>query len=222
MENVYLALQLDKPRHRDHHLNRGWMNLFRRWAQAPFFRWAWAVSIGTYSLGFQTFCEEALTLDRMIRWRPGKEEELTPRECDYLDRQRDTGRFIPGEVVEIHQKTVQRYQIWVAEMLIWITRIDQSDSFPIGFAIIRLSRGEPKELHEKSYLADLMFYRIRNYYRQMRLLEKMIAELPKALEKELGVPPKLRVNFAKDEDRRYYSYFFERSGFEVVGASKTP
>lgn len=62
MENVYIALQLDKPRNREHHLNRGWMNLFRRWAQSPLFRQAWAVSIDTYSVGFQLFCEEALGL----------------------------------------------------------------------------------------------------------------------------------------------------------------
>lgn len=66
MENVFVALQLDKPYNRDHHLNRGWMNLFIRWAKAPFFRHSWEVSIDTYSLGFQKFCEDALNLSRKV------------------------------------------------------------------------------------------------------------------------------------------------------------
>jgi len=43
--------------------NRGWMNLFRRWALSRMFRFTWAATAGTYSARFQSFCEFHLSLD---------------------------------------------------------------------------------------------------------------------------------------------------------------
>ena len=132
MENVFVALQLDKPHNRNHHLNRGWMNLFRRWTKAPFFRASWAVSVGTYSLGYQMFCEDVLNLYIDIKWRPGDKSKLIPDEHNYLKRQ-------------IDGKKLSQYRIWVAEM-VRITQTKKSESFPIGFAAIRLLRGGEKAI----------------------------------------------------------------------------
>jgi len=43
--------------------NRGWMNLFRRWALSRMFRFTWAATAGTYSARLQSFCEFHLSLD---------------------------------------------------------------------------------------------------------------------------------------------------------------
>jgi hypothetical protein len=43
--------------------NRGWMNLFRRWSLSPMVRFTWAMTAGTYSARFQSFCEFQLLLD---------------------------------------------------------------------------------------------------------------------------------------------------------------
>jgi len=43
--------------------NRGWMNLFRRWSLSRMFRYTWAMTAGTYSARFQSFCEFQLLLD---------------------------------------------------------------------------------------------------------------------------------------------------------------
>ncbi len=64
MESVYLDLDLE--RELEHPDNRGWMNLFRRWAGSGMLRVTWAVCGGTYGARFQTFCERHLGL------RPGK------------------------------------------------------------------------------------------------------------------------------------------------------
>ena len=70
MEHVFILLRFDAPRNRTHHINRGWIHQFRRWARVPTFRRFWAVSIGGFGIDFQNFCEEALDLrtDKVI-WR---------------------------------------------------------------------------------------------------------------------------------------------------------
>jgi hypothetical protein len=43
--------------------NRGWMNLFRRWSLSRMFGFTWAITAGTYSARFQSFCEYHLKLE---------------------------------------------------------------------------------------------------------------------------------------------------------------
>lgn len=62
MENVFLAVQLDK--YHAHPLNRGWMNLFRRWAVADDFRQLWPVLRGGFSKAFVDFVGGTLSLDQ--------------------------------------------------------------------------------------------------------------------------------------------------------------
>ncbi len=55
MENVFLSLRLAE--YYAHPLNRGWMNLFRRWATTPMFRRCWPIVCGTFSRAFVEFAE---------------------------------------------------------------------------------------------------------------------------------------------------------------------
>lgn len=55
MENVFLGLRLAE--HYAHPLNRGWMNLFRRWATTSMFRRCWPIICGTFSRAFVEFAE---------------------------------------------------------------------------------------------------------------------------------------------------------------------
>lgn len=70
MENVYLDLDLEE--HWEHPDNRGWMNLFHRWAWSGMFRVTWAASASCYGARFQTFCERRLHLSRQNQRLPGK------------------------------------------------------------------------------------------------------------------------------------------------------
>jgi hypothetical protein len=207
MENVFIGLELDKPQYRAHYFNRGWMNLFRRWSQAPYFRHAWAISIGTYSVGFQRFCKESLKLQSEVFWKQDIGcEYLTGREQQYLE-QGNLRRFFYGEG---HGTAPSEYQIWQARMCVTSTATpeDLDDWFPIGFVVLHFTRGVNAVRR-----VDLLFYRIRDYYRQMNLFERMLSTLAKELEaKGIGKP---RVPLSKENTKRY-SYVFEHHGFEVV------
>lgn len=61
MQTVFHDRQLDTENGAPS--NRGWMNLFRRWALSRMFRFTWASTAGTYSARFQSFCEFHLSLD---------------------------------------------------------------------------------------------------------------------------------------------------------------
>lgn len=62
MENVFAALRLDRVKRRDSQFNRGWLELFRSWAQAEYFRTNYRLTIKNYSGSFEWFCREKLGL----------------------------------------------------------------------------------------------------------------------------------------------------------------
>lgn len=72
MERVFVTLALEEPRNRDAPGNRGWMNLLRRWAAAPSFRFAYLALISSYSTAFQHFCKHALDLPVDYVWTPAE------------------------------------------------------------------------------------------------------------------------------------------------------
>jgi hypothetical protein len=56
MENAWLSLNLDV--HYAHPLNRGWMDVFYRWANTPLFRRHWPLLRSEFARGFVSFCEK--------------------------------------------------------------------------------------------------------------------------------------------------------------------
>ncbi len=60
MENAWVAVGLDA--YSDHPLNRGWMNVFRRWTSSSVFQTHWPAVRGEFSEGFVRFCETELNL----------------------------------------------------------------------------------------------------------------------------------------------------------------
>ena len=60
MENAWLGVNLEA--YSDHPLNRGWMNVFRRWISTDVFRAHWPAVRGEFSEGFVRFCESELNL----------------------------------------------------------------------------------------------------------------------------------------------------------------
>jgi predicted acylesterase/phospholipase RssA len=61
MENAWLGVHLEG--YYAHPMNRGWMNLFRRWTSSEVFRRHWLLLRGEYSWDFVRFCEKELKLD---------------------------------------------------------------------------------------------------------------------------------------------------------------
>jgi hypothetical protein len=60
MEMVWFAMNLDA--YYAHPINRGWMNLFRRWTGSPTFQKYWHFLRAEFSRDFVSFCERALNL----------------------------------------------------------------------------------------------------------------------------------------------------------------
>jgi hypothetical protein len=60
MEMVWYGMKLDS--YHAHTLNRGWMNLFRRWTHSPTFHRHWPYARGEFSKEFVDFCEQALNM----------------------------------------------------------------------------------------------------------------------------------------------------------------
>ncbi len=60
MENAWIAVNLDV--YSDQPLNRGWMNVFRRWISSGIFQTHWPEVRGEFSDGFVRFCESELNL----------------------------------------------------------------------------------------------------------------------------------------------------------------
>jgi hypothetical protein len=231
MENALIALELDRPENREHYFNRGWMNLFRRWSGASYFRRAWAVSIGTYSVGFQRFCEEALGLEIEVRSAPSEWDDLTEREKEFI-----TDRKLHGFVsTRDRRHNGYQYDVWLAQLWVRLDRRGKDDpknstfwdNFPIGCSIVRSPLASTGR---NGANPEIIFYRIRGYYRQMRLFERMIEGLGDALIREAAGRSAAAENSARpitpvvvfptedEENFRRYAYFFERCGLEVKRA----
>jgi len=72
MENAWIAVNLDV--YSDQPLNRGWMNVFRRWIGSGIFRTHWPAVRGEFSEGFVRFCETELSLtvpEPKVAWFEG-------------------------------------------------------------------------------------------------------------------------------------------------------
>jgi GNAT superfamily N-acetyltransferase len=65
MENVFYAINLAE--YHAHQLNRGWINLFRRWTAKPRFRSIWPGLRATFSKEFVDFAEYHLNLATIIQ-----------------------------------------------------------------------------------------------------------------------------------------------------------
>jgi hypothetical protein len=93
MENVFLALELEK--YHSYVINRGWMNLFRRWAMTGTFQKLWPGLRGGYSRQFDEFVEEQLlpgTVFQIVNQVP---PAVVPRLLDEFDRDRLSKEIAP-------------------------------------------------------------------------------------------------------------------------------
>jgi hypothetical protein len=70
IERVFTVKELGDPLQRGKRENGGWIALFRRWTQAPTFRFYWGLHLGRLDSRFRRFCAEELGLDFDIGWFP--------------------------------------------------------------------------------------------------------------------------------------------------------
>ncbi len=138
MESVYIDVNLEVTY--DHPDNRGWMNLFRRFAAAGMLRITWAVSAATYGARFQSFCEHHLGLnDSKIE----QSEVFSVREhlalkqrvgVHSLEYNVIRALYTSHEIADTDQ--VVRFELMVGSALS-APPGQKSFGFPVAFAVVR-------------------------------------------------------------------------------------
>jgi hypothetical protein len=101
MEMAWFGLRLD--RYHSHPLNRGWMNVFRRWTNARPFQALWPFLRSEYSQEFVRFCERALNMGptevTAERLRPEEAalwlRELREMDVEFKQEWAPEGRALP-------------------------------------------------------------------------------------------------------------------------------
>jgi hypothetical protein len=135
MEIAWFAMQLDS--YHAHPLNRGWMNLFRRWTNSPTFQQYWPFLRAEYSQDFVRFCERALNMvpTAVIRERLGDAASLAGRFRDVREMDREflqewaaeadrlgwltTGRYLSDAVAgaaDFAEPLRLRYPVWMLSL----------------------------------------------------------------------------------------------------------
>lgn len=207
MENIFVELDLDKESNQRHHLNRGWMNLFRRWAEAPYFQWTWAVTIGTFSVGFQRFCETALGLKAGMSFKDLTAGDLTADEKSDLA---DLGLLEAEPYVGVQLSAKSR-----------------RETFRVGLCVVDVAPDDPPGDFRLKYC------RIHKAFRRMGLFDRMLPELAKWLRGRHGKDARFKVSekdistaLAEDASesaqakRRNLRHILERSGFSLIKSSQ--
>jgi hypothetical protein len=177
MESVYLDLNLESEW--NHPDNRGWINLFRRWAGSGMLRVTWAICCGTYGARFQRFCERRLNLDTGIvvigkaSEVPGTDAErrllleeghlngwLNPLEVDLLNSFFDAN---PPRQPE-HLAPIQV----LVEDPLGAHSADRKASFTVGFVVTRTEVGKGLAIR---------YLRVQNQVRRMGLARRALQKL---------------------------------------------
>jgi hypothetical protein len=200
MENIFVQLQLDKMHQREHHFNRGWMNLFRRWAAARYFAEAWVITIGDYSVGFERFCRDVLGMGREVTLR-------NPVRLRQAEDRSEAARFLTADLQEALERCLGTRQptsetrVLIAESHVPNdgppeTSYHLTTGFPVGFVIL-----EGK---------TATYYVVSERYSQMYYLREMFDALKRTI-------PDVEVHLsATDESARAAStHFFARIGIAV-------
>ena len=101
MENVYLDLNLEDPKQRNHPHNDGWLRLFRKWVVTDAFRDTWVVASTTYGKRFQKFYADLLA-GEVARvegaWVPASDPTALIPRLNAVRILMDTGMNIAGQV----------------------------------------------------------------------------------------------------------------------------
>jgi hypothetical protein len=163
MERVLLALRLDEPRNQSHPRNRGWLNLFRRWAQAPFFRQYWPLCVGNYSEALQIFGKYAFGLVVHADWQRRESQKLTGVETRSLEPFLDGGTPV---------------QVWIGTVSSATSPASQG-RFQVAVAAVSVDRGTPV----------LHLLRVRDTFRGMGLSNVLAEALHQQLVDSTGNRP---------------------------------
>jgi len=204
MENVYTDLRMESTY--DHPDNRGWMNLFRRFAAAGMLRVTWAVSGATFGARFQSFCEHHLGLG------VSEVRSEAPLPVGELLQMKDTRAVATarsvidalrraGEVVD--SDTVVRFSLAIRGGAASLADA-KSFSFPVAFAVLRAAPGAEAAWR-------LRYFRVADHLQRMglgwRVTLALLAAYPRTELDMATRAPELRTPQSEADRARYMRLF---------------
>jgi patatin-like phospholipase len=199
-EDAYIDLHLEEEY--DHPDNRGWMNLFLRWAWSGMFSATWAICAGTYGARFQRFCrrrldltlgtveiekptalpDRAKDLDDLLKKIEHDKEPISSWELQLVRVFLEARKKTRGE--HLPQLSILPFRMKVGCEEDGERALNNSIDFLFGFALARVTHrpgGKP--------LAEIKYFRIRNHIRKMGLARKALTALGKDYEVTNRVRP---------------------------------
>jgi hypothetical protein len=199
-EDAYIDLHLEEEY--DHPDNRGWMNLFLRWAWSGMFSATWAICAGTYGARFQRFCrrrldltlgtveiekptalpDRAKDLDDLLKKIEHEKEPISSWELQLVRVFLEARKKTRGE--HLPQLSILPFRMKVGCEEDGERALNNSIDFLFGFALARVTHrpgGKP--------LAEIKYFRIRNHIRKMGLARKALTALDKDYEVTNRVRP---------------------------------
>ena len=200
MQSVYIDVNLETTY--DHPDNRGWMNLFRRFAAAGMVRVTWAVSSASYGARFQSFCQHHLglgdpdvTIDAELtvaQLRQKRAEALASvMQANVVEALHRSGEAIDSDRVVRFALTVRSALAGTSEQ--------STFGFPVAFAVLREQADRPGNW-------GLRYFRVADHLQRMGVgwsaLLALLAAYPGTRLDLATRAPELRgANAAADRDR---------------------
>lgn len=74
--SAFTQLRLDEPGAIERPRNRGWIQVFRRWAASPSFQRVWLVGAVGHGPWFRQFCQDAMGLECSVVWAKATPDEV--------------------------------------------------------------------------------------------------------------------------------------------------
>jgi len=204
MENVYTDLRMESTY--DHPDNRGWMNLFRRFAAAGMLRITWAVSGATFGARFQSFCEHHLGLgaSEIHAEAPLSVESLLQvKETPALATARSVIDALrrAGEIAD--RDTVVRFSLVIRGGARSLADA-KSFGFPVAFAVLRQAPGAEAGWR-------LRYFRVADHLQRMglgwRVTLALLAAYPRTELDMATRAPELRTPQSEADRARYARLF---------------
>jgi GNAT superfamily N-acetyltransferase len=226
---AWYAMQLDG--YHAHPLNRGWMNAFRRWTNAPTFHRYWPFLRAEYSEEFVGFCERALNLlqGEVTRHRLGKDpkldgtlEKLIGIVNKEFIQEWGKGRDIEKRVASA-RSVVQGTKV---RPLVWLLFLESGDAKPRLFPCGIVCAAAPAE--KQDGVLELFVW-LRGPYRNLGIGRRCFpALLEKLQDRDQGLPalgvkrlitfyPEDGVTIGERLQKAMWMNFFFDYGFRRVG-----
>ena len=221
MEKAWFEVQLEG--YYSHPMNRGWMNVFRRWVSSLTFRKYWLTLRGEFNQDFVRFCESELKLGRGFAWVYSMRQEPTYQHALADLQHREFSGEWPGEL-SLEDRFAKRFASDESEPHTWIFALaSELDCRPTTWSIEKCPCGFAALWQVGSECHELLVW-LRGPYRTLRIgrecMDNLFPEIldivqqdHKPVSLQTCYPGKVEINNSDRIRRELWQNFFFQYGF---------